>query len=123
MATNQHNSTRPGAGRLCLYGVLAALMGLATAGCLGRGLLYTRVVRPYSHDFQDTPAGTKTCRVNEHILREPVTRASVSVNFTTRIAEEAARTAGMTNLYYADVETLSILAGLYEKKTLILCGE
>ena len=39
------------------------------------------------------------------------------------LAEEAARTAGMTNIYYADLETLSVLRGIYEKKTLILCGD
>ena len=106
-----------------LSGMLAALMGLATAGCVGSGLLYTRVVRPYSRDFHDTPTGTKTCRLNEHTMREPFSGARVSVSVTTRVVAEAARTAGITNLYYADIETLSILAGVYEKKTLILCGD
>jgi len=37
--------------------------------------------------------------------------------------EEAARAAGITNLYYADIETLSILKGVYARKTLILCDD
>jgi hypothetical protein len=86
-------------------------------------MLYTRVVRPYSHDFRGTPPGGKTCRVNEHVLREPFSGAHVSVSFTWGVLEEAARTAGMTSLYYADMETLSVLNGVYERKTLILCGD
>ena len=106
----------------CLQ-MLVVLLGLAATGCVGRGMIYTRVVSPYSNDFCATPTGSKTCRVNEHILREPFTRADVSVSFTSRVVEQAAHSAGMTNLYYADLETFSILKGIYERKTLILCGD
>lgn len=123
MATDPKHTTRPGRTGLRCFDLLVPLLSLATAGCVGGGLLYTRVVRPYSLDFQGTPAGNKTCRVNEHILREPFSGASVSVSVTSRIAAEAAHTAGITNLYYADLETLSVLNGLYEKRTLILCGD
>lgn len=123
MATNPQNTFRPGQSGQRFFRLGVALLGLATAGCVGRGILYTRIVKPYSRDFGSTPAGSKTCRMNEHILREPFSRAGVSVSFTSRIAEEAARTAGMTNLYYADLETLSILNGVYERKTLIICGD
>ena len=103
--------------------LMMALLSLVTAGCVGQGLIYSRVVKPYSRDFHDTPVGSKTCRVNEHIVREPFSRADVSVSFTSRVVEEAARTAGMTHLYYADLETLRIFKGIYERKTLILCGD
>ena len=58
-----------------LFRMFVTMLSLATAGCVGQGLLYTRVVKPYSSDFRGTPAGGKTCRVNEHILREPFSRA------------------------------------------------
>ena len=103
--------------------LFVALLTMATVGCVGQGMLYTRVVRTYSNDFSSTLAGSKTCRVNEHILKEPVSGAGVSVSFTSRVVEESARTAGMTNLYYADMETLSILNGIYKRKTLILNGD
>ena len=106
-----------------LLRMLVTMLSLATAGCVGQGLLYTRVVSPYSHDFHATPTGGKTCRVNEHIFREPFSRTNVSVSFTSRVVEQAARAAGMTNLYYADLETLSVLNGVYQRKALILCGD
>ena len=123
MATNRQSVPPLGTGGRPFLGALVAVLTLAMSGCVGTGLIYTRVTRPYSRNFQGTPAGTKTCRVNEHILREPFSGASMSLSFTTRVAEEAARTAGMTNIYYADLETLSVLRGIYEKKTLILCGD
>jgi hypothetical protein len=103
--------------------MLAALLTLATAGCAGQGLLYTRVVSPYSLEFHNTPVGGKKCRVNEHVLREPFSGAGVSVSLTSRVMKEAACTAGMTSLYFADLETFSLLNGLYRKKTLILYGD
>ena len=99
------------------------MLSVATAGCAGKGLLYTRVVRPYSPDFRGTPVGGRACRVHEHILREPLSGADVSVSFTSRVVAEAACAAGLTKLYYADLETLSILNGIYERKTLILHGD
>jgi len=123
MATNRQKETRHGRSVMRLLRMLFTTLSLATAGCAGEGLLYTRVVSPYSNDFHSTPTGTKTCRVNEHIFREPFTSTDVSVNFTSSIVEEATRTTGMTNLYYADIETLSILNGIYQRKTLILCGD
>lgn len=123
MATNRQTALNPPPRRLHLVRLALALLSLATAGCVGRGMVYKRVVTPYSSDFHDTPAGTKTCRVSEHILREPVSGADVSVRFTLRVLEDAAHAAGITNLYYADVETLVLLDGLYERKTLILCGD
>ena len=101
MATERQNTAHLGSRGWRLFRLLEILLPLATAGCAGQGLLYTRVVSPYSNDFHATPTGSKTCRVNE----------------------QAAYAAGMTNLYYADMETVSILKGIYERKTLILCGD
>ena len=71
---------------------------------------------PYTTDFRATPAGAETCRVNQHIFREPVSGTHVSVDFTLRVVQEAAREAGITNLYYADLETLSVLNRIYREK-------
>ena len=123
MATNRQNTLCNGRSGMRLFQMLVAMLSLATTGCIGQGILYTRVVKPYSSDFHGAPAGGKTCRVNEHILREPVSGVNISASFTSRVVEEAAHMAGMTNIYYADVETLSVLKGIYERKTLILCGD
>ena len=123
MATDGHPALPGRAARRSIRTLAALLLSLATIGCVGQGLLYTRVVRPYAPDFHDTPTGSKECRVNEHVLREPISGAGISVSFTLRVLEQAARDAGITNLCHADIETLSILNGIYEKKALILYGD
>lgn len=100
--------------------ILPALLGSA---CVARGRVYTRVVEPYTKDFHETPVGDKTCRVSEHLVKEPVSGAGVSASWTTRAIAEAACREGITNLYYVDVETLSILNSLYRRRTLILYGD
>lgn len=103
--------------------VLGTVTLMATAGCVGQGVLCTRVTTPYSREFRETPAGRKSCRVNERIYREPMSGANVSVRLTHRVLQEAARGSGITNLYYADLETVSVLFGVFEQKTLILYGD
>ena len=103
--------------------MFVVMLSLAMAGCAGQGILYTKVIEPYSHDFNNTPTGGKTCRVNEHLFKEPFSGAGFSLSFTSRVVEEASRAAGITNLYYADLETFSVLKGIYVRKTLILCGD
>jgi hypothetical protein len=123
MATDSQSYTHHEQGDWILFRILIAVLALAMSGCAGQGALYTRVITPYSIDFRSTPIGGKTCRVNEHVLKEPFSGAGISASFTSRIVEEAAHTAGITNLYYADLETLSFLKGVYQRKTLILCGD
>ena len=124
MATDRlpHSRSSKG-GKRPVRMLVALLLSLATAGCVGQGLIYTRTVSPYSLDFDRTPIGSKTCRVNEYSFKEPVSGAGVSVIFTSRVVEDAAREAGMTNFYCADVDTFSVLLGIYEKKTLVLYGD
>jgi len=108
---------------MLLLRISVAILTLVFAGCVAQGRLYTSVVRPYSTDFQGVPVGSKVCRVGEHRLKEPISGAGVSVTWTSRVIQEAALNAGITNLYYADLETFRILDGIYQKKTLILYGD
>ncbi len=103
--------------------IFAMTLLLFCMGCVAQGRLFTRVVTPYSSDFNCTPVGGKTFRVVEHQLKEPYTGAGVSATWTSRVLAEAARNSGITNIYYADLETFSILNGIYLKKTLIIYGD
>ena len=116
MATERHAARRA----LCM---LAAVLGLAAAGCAGTGLMVTRTTAPYSRDFHATPGGARCVRADEQILREPLSGANLSVDITARVLATAARSAGLTNFYYADLETFSLLGGLYERKQLVLYGD
>ena len=96
---------------------------MLTACASAPGQLYTHTVSPFSHDFHAVPVGARVCRVHEHSLKEPISRAGISVSFTARVVKEAAQAAGLKNIYYADLETVSILHGVYARRTLILCGD
>lgn len=69
------------------------------------------------------PKATKTCAVDIPHLKEPVTRANLSVMRTDHAVMEAFRRVGMTDIRYADIETLSVLNGTYRRRRLIFHGE
>jgi len=107
--------------RPCL---LAAALA-ACSGCLApRGILYTYATTPYTlPDEGAARRGGKRCTVDITQLKEPVSRANLSVLWTNRGVREAAARAGRTELRYADIQTLSLLNGVYARRRLIFYGE
>ncbi len=105
--------------RACLF--LLLLVGIS--GCSVTGRLYTNIVEPLTEDFNNTPVGTKTCVIKNYRFREPVSRVNVSVEWTTKDIAEQARKAGITNIYYMDVHTFSVLLELYRRKSIIVYGD
>ncbi|MDX9868932.1 MAG: hypothetical protein RBT78_13520 [Kiritimatiellia bacterium] len=102
-----------------------ALLLLGAGGCFTpRGWLFTRATVPYylPHEGPRQRA-EKFCKVNITRLKEPLTRANLSVMWTDRAVAEAMSEAGMTELRYADLEILSILNSVYERRRLIFYGE
>ena len=107
--------------RCFLFLLLPAL--ITSSGC---GLLYTNVTRPYSRDFNNTPVGSKKCTMSAHKVQAPLfplTSSRVSAEWDTTDVNEAAREAGITRIYYADVHTLSFLLNTYRRSTLIIYGD
>jgi hypothetical protein len=96
-----------------------------SAGCLEpQGLLFTRKTVPYSLPEQSgTRVGIKRCHVDTTQLKEPFTRANLSVLWTHRAVAEAVSRAGMTEIRYVDIETLAVLNGMYARRRLIFHGE
>ena len=92
-------------------------------GCSTPGILYTNITRPDTTSFNNSPVGSKTCRVNAHRLKEPITRVGLSGEWSSKIIDNAMQEAGMTKCYYVDVKTLSLLLGTYKRTTLILYGD
>jgi hypothetical protein len=56
-------------------------------------------------------------------IKEPFTRANLSVLWTDRDVSEALRHAGISEIRYADLETLSVLNGIYARRRLIFYGD
>lgn len=104
----------------------AALLGAALcAGCLTpQGILFTRTTLPYSFpEHSDSRIGAKSCRLDVTQIKEPFTRANLSVLWTDKDVSEALRRAGVSEIRYADLETLSVLNGIYARRRLIFYGE
>jgi len=104
------------------YGILLLLLFLLP-GCVTKGLLYTRVTEPATLDFHKTPVGSKRILVRSFRVQEPVTGYGVSAEWEAYPLKDAALHAGITNLYFADRQTLSILNGIYRSRTLIVYGD
>jgi hypothetical protein len=94
-----------------------------TAGCSVSGRLVTNSTKPYTRNFDNTPVGSKQCVLNDFRLREPISGHSISAEWTTDKILKVAEEAGMTNVYYADMHTLSLLLGIYKRKKLIIYGD
>lgn len=102
---------------------------LVLSGCSGigssslQGNIYTNVVQPYSTDFRDSPVGSRRCVLDEYQFREPVSGYGVSVEWTAGRVLAAARQAGISRISYTEMQTLSILMGIYRRQRLIIYGD
>ncbi len=97
---------------------------LLLAGCAPPfGLLYSNMVVPYSTKFAETPVGTKRCVINNHQIREPVTGFNIYAEWSWSYIVKEAEKAGIKEIYYMDLRTLSILTGIYKRESLIVYGD
>ena len=105
--------------------ILLMLMLCGTCGCLSpRGLVFTCVTVPYALPEADlTATGSKTCRIDITQIKEPLSRAGLSVMWSNRAVTEAMTRSGMKEIRYADLQTLSILNGIYLRRRLLLYGD
>lgn len=103
--------------------LLGCVVLLLCTSCAIDGRLFTSKVIPYSTDFNQTPAGSKSCEIDDFKVKEPVSRFNISAEWTTSSVYEKATEAGITNIYYADVRKFSILGGIFSKKVLIVHGD
>ena len=102
---------------------LLPLLLLITSGCTVPGLLITNSTAPYSANFDNTPVGSKKCVLRDYRLKEPLTGNSISAEWTTGEILKVAGLAGITEVYYADMHTFSLLRGIYKRDNLIIYGD
>ncbi len=99
------------------------MAAMLVMGCSARGLLYTSTTESYSRNFHNTPVGAKSIVINTYRLKEPVSQLSLSGEWDADVIMRAVRDAGITDLHYIDIRTLSILLGTYRRQTLIVYGD
>jgi len=88
-----------------------------------RGGLYSSVTRPLSKEFNETQVGSKSCTIESHRIREPLTRVGVSAEWDSRIINEVFRQSGMTNVHFADQHTTTYFFNLYRRREIIFYGD
>jgi len=103
-----------------IKGICSLLAAFLLAGC---GLIYSNTVVPYSTGFNETPIGTKSCVIKNYQIKEPVTGYSMYAEWSTSFILEEARKEGITNIYYMDKKTLSILNDIFKRESLIVYGD
>lgn len=115
MATNPMKPLR-GLMLLCL---------LVSTGCsTPYGYLLTYTVQPYSLPCE-SPArrGSKCCAVDITQLKASVSGVNFSVMWADQAITEAAEKAGIREVRYADLQTLSVLNDTYVRRRLLFYGD
>lgn len=87
-----------------IVGLMALALALLTSGCGTRALLYSRTVRPLTTDFHATPVAQNKSQSNVKTLS-----FYVDVEWGDTGIGEIARQKGIAEIYYADVQTVTLL--------------
>lgn len=87
------------------------------------GLLYKKVIEPHSTDFNKTPVGSKSARLDRHMVTPLGTNFDLSAEWDKKNINDIMWQTGIKKIYYTDKETLSILLGLYRRKRIIIYGD
>lgn len=99
------------------------LLVLLLSGCGQIALLYSNKVTPYSKEFNATRIGSKSCIIDTHKIRDPLSGYSLTAEWSTNKILNETRKAGIKKIYFIDLKTLSILNGLYRRESLIVYGD
>lgn len=98
---------------------------LLSGGCFTpKGLLYTRIREPLSLPSEriECRKADKNCYVSLTQLKEPVTHLNLSVMWSNKVVQDAAESAGISEIYYADIETISIFLDSYKRRRIYFYG-
>lgn len=104
---------------LSILRLVLLFLVLPLGGCT-YGLLYTSTTKPYVLNFDKTPNGITQPVGSAKMISIPTT--AISAGWSNRAIGEAAKNAGLEEIYYADLQTFSILLGLWEQKSLQVYG-
>jgi hypothetical protein len=91
-------------------------------GCLSGGI-YTHVTEPLDVNLNETPVHDGGEGESWKTLRVPITSGLfVQVDWGSDAVGDAARSAGITTVHYADLEILSVL-GIWTQRWAVVYGE
>ena len=105
---------------LFVIGLLGVLMA---SGCSSvSGAIYEKYRRPYTLNLDNTPVVTNRGSGKIVKIEEPFSGYNVSAEFNSNAIGDIARRHGITKVYWADLETYSLL-GIWQEQRLWIYGE
>ena len=104
------------------FALLAGLLPLC--GCL-TGVIYTHTFMPLTTNFRETPVFTHKLETGESDVKDlripwPV---SMDIKWHSNAIGDIARREGLEEIYYADIEHLSVLFSLWRQDTVHVYGK
>lgn len=104
-----------------LLAAKCVMMPFLTSGCVF-GAIYTNIHEPAVTNMRRTPRGIDEAKSETVQLSIPTTAANVSASWDSRAIGDAAQKQGLKEIYYADLHTISVLLGIWEKQTIEVYG-
>ncbi|MDD2365758.1 MAG: hypothetical protein PHN84_06290 [Desulfuromonadaceae bacterium] len=98
--------------------IICVVLPIILTGCI-----YSNVVLPYSYKFDGTPVGSKSCKITNYKVTEPVSGSNMYAEWTSEFILNEAKRAGIDKVYYMDRRILSILGDTFRQETLIVYGD
>ena len=97
------------------------VMSALLSGCV-RGYLYTNTVEPYCTDMQSTPRAER--RSDSGIMSVSIPRLpGARTVWSSNAIGDAAKQAGIREVYYCDLKRFSVLGGIYGSESLVVYGK
>lgn len=103
-----------------LINTLTLIICLGLLGGCTQGLLYTHTTTPLTHNFDQTPAGYGNKSGNGSTKQLHV---QITAKWDTNGIGEIAKKSGITEIYYADIEEISVLGGFWEQDYVHIYGK
>lgn len=103
--------------------VLSIVLLSGIVGCSPFGYVYNNTTRPLTYNMHSTPIGTKMATLDSRRIKEPITGLNMTIEWNSRAIGDAAKRQGIDKIYYADLNTFSLLGGLWEQKTIRVWGD
>ena len=86
------------------------------------GLLYSDSTEPIVTNMKSTPRGNNVCESGTKLVSVPFVSGSLTASWDSQAIGDAAKKAGLSEIYYADLHTLRIL-GVWQKQTVQVYGK
>ena len=86
------------------------------------GAVFSWVRVPFSLDLKMTPASKSAFNEQTLVIREPLSGYGLSAEVKSNAIGDIAKKNGLTEVYFADMETLSIL-GVWTTETIYVYGK